>query len=268
MKHNIPTLVDAPDELSQAGVLGVLAGARYKPVVVKGGWEAVVASGKTVPNLVIFVLSGTIRNMEAVAKKIEAMAKLSKVIILSDCCEANLVRRALCAGGSAFLPRSIAGDTLIQTLNLAVDGEVVFPSQILGEVFTCSELSAEPKRTESLETITPSERPGRLSLREIDILKRLVQGDSNKQISRQLDISETTVKVHVKAILRKIRVRNRTQAAIWGLDNLGGMLGTNTHAAPAPSALHVPQASLASNGYPTAPVDNQRGRDDRGVARQ
>jgi two-component system nitrate/nitrite response regulator NarL len=170
--------------------------------------------------------------------------------------------------GFGLLPRSIAGDTLIQTLNLAVDGEVVFPSQILGEVFTCSELSAEPKRTESLETITPSERPGRLSLREIDILKRLVQGDSNKQISRQLDISETTVKVHVKAILRKIRVRNRTQAAIWGLDNLGGMLGTNTHAAPAPSALHVPQTSLASNGYPTAPVDNQRGRDDRGVARQ
>jgi two-component system nitrate/nitrite response regulator NarL len=265
MKHNIPTLVDAPDELSRAGVLGVLAGARYKPVVVKGGWEAVVASGKAIPEVVILVLSGTIDNIDAVAKKIEAMAKRSRVIILADCCEANLVRRALCAGGTAFLPRSIAGDTLIQTLNLALDGEVVFPAQIRGEVFTCSELSSPPKHNDNTETMTPSERPGRLSLREIDILKRLVQGDSNKQISRQLDISETTVKVHVKAILRKIRVRNRTQAAIWGLDNLGGMLISNTEVAPAPS--NLPPMSHGSNGYPPTPPDNQR-NNDRGFARQ
>jgi two-component system nitrate/nitrite response regulator NarL len=264
MKHHIPTLIEAPDELSRAGVLGVLAGARYKPVVVKGGWEAVVASGKTVPGLVILVLSGTINNIDAVSRKIEAMAKQSKVIILSDCCEAHLVRRALCAGGSAFLQRSIAGDTLIQTLNLAMDGEVVFPSQILGEVFTCSELGSEPKRNDNIETMTPSERPGRLSLREIDILKRLVHGDSNKQISRQLDISETTVKVHVKAILRKIRVRNRTQAAIWGLDHLGGMLVPNTVVVPAASSLPV---SHASNGYPPTPPDSQR-NNDRGFARQ
>src|SRR5690349_18128474 len=131
MKHNIPTLVDAPAELSRAGALGVLATARYKPGVIKGGWEAVVASGKAVPGLVILVLSGAIKDIVGVASKIEAMAKRSKVIVLADCCEAHLVIRALCAGGSAFLPRSVAGDTLIQTLNLAVDGEVVFPSQIL-----------------------------------------------------------------------------------------------------------------------------------------
>jgi two-component system nitrate/nitrite response regulator NarL len=213
---------------------------------------------------VILVLSGTINNVDVVAKKIEAMAKRSKVIVLADCCEANLVRRALCAGGSAFLPRSIAGDTLIQTLNLAVDGEVVFPSKILGEVFACRELSSEPKHNDNSEAATPSERPGRLSLREIDILKRLVQGDSNKQISRQLDISETTVKVHVKAILRKIRVRNRTQAAIWGLDHLGGMLVPKTEVVSAPSSVPMPHAS---NGYPPASADNQR-NNDRSLARQ
>jgi two-component system nitrate/nitrite response regulator NarL len=264
MKHNIPTLIEAPDELSRAGVLGVLAGARYKPVVIKGGWEAVAASGKAIPGLVIFVLSGTIKNVDAIARKIESMAKRSKVIILADCCEANLVRRALCAGGSAFLPRSIAGDTLIQTLNLVMDGEVVFPSQIVGEVFTCSELSSEPKHNDNSQAATTSERPGRLSLREIDILKRLVQGDSNKQISRQLDISETTVKVHVKAILRKIRVRNRTQAAIWGLDHLGGMLVPQTEVVPAPSTVPM---SHASNGYPPTSAVNQR-NSDRGFVQQ
>ena len=56
-----------------------------------------------------------------------------------------------------------------------------------------------------------------LSEREIEILRCLILGYANKVISRRLDISEATVKVHVKAILRKLRVSNRTQAAIWAV---------------------------------------------------
>src|SRR6202022_267621 len=58
-----------------------------------------------------------------------------------------------------------------------------------------------------------------LSTREKSILRCLIQGDSNKCIARKIDIAEATVKVHIKAILRKIRVHNRTQAAIWGMNN-------------------------------------------------
>src|SRR4029077_4066036 len=58
-----------------------------------------------------------------------------------------------------------------------------------------------------------------LSTREKSILGCLISGDSNKCIARKMDIAEATVKVHVKAILRKIRVQNRTQAAIWGANN-------------------------------------------------
>src|SRR5258705_11591404 len=56
-----------------------------------------------------------------------------------------------------------------------------------------------------------------LSTRKKSILRCLIEGDSNKCIARKIDIAEATVKVHVKAILRKIRVQNRTQAAIWGM---------------------------------------------------
>src|SRR3546814_5032995 len=56
-----------------------------------------------------------------------------------------------------------------------------------------------------------------LSEREVEILRCLILGYANKVISRRLDISEATVKVHVKAILRKLRVSNRTQAAIWAV---------------------------------------------------
>ena len=58
-----------------------------------------------------------------------------------------------------------------------------------------------------------------LSEREEQILRDLVKGLSNKIIARKLDIAEATVKVHLKSILRKIRVANRTQAAIWALEN-------------------------------------------------
>jgi DNA-binding CsgD family transcriptional regulator len=58
-----------------------------------------------------------------------------------------------------------------------------------------------------------------LSPREQQILSHLAEGDSNKQIARAYNITESTVKVHLKAILRKIAVHNRTQAAIWAVAN-------------------------------------------------
>ena len=66
-----------------------------------------------------------------------------------------------------------------------------------------------------------------LSEREEQILKSVVKGHGNKMIARTLDIAEATVKVHMKSVLRKIRVANRTQAAIWALEN--GYAANNLH---------------------------------------
>ena len=63
-----------------------------------------------------------------------------------------------------------------------------------------------------------------LSRRELVILRTLTEGASNKIIARKLVITESTVKVHMKAILRKLRLQNRTQAAIWARTHLGALL--------------------------------------------
>jgi two-component system, NarL family, nitrate/nitrite response regulator NarL len=63
------------------------------------------------------------------------------------------------------------------------------------------------------------EQLSQLSSRETAILSSLVRGAANKVIANQLKITEATVKVHIKAILRKIRVKNRTQAAIWAMQH-------------------------------------------------
>ena len=60
----------------------------------------------------------------------------------------------------------------------------------------------------------------KFSNREAEILECLTRGEANKLIARKFDITEATVKVHIKAILRKIQVKNRTQAAIWAQANL------------------------------------------------
>ena len=65
----------------------------------------------------------------------------------------------------------------------------------------------------------PPQNHSRLSQREAHILDGLVQGHANKVIARSCNITEATVKVHMKSILRKIQVANRTQAAIWALEH-------------------------------------------------
>jgi DNA-binding NarL/FixJ family response regulator len=79
-----------------------------------------------------------------------------------------------------------------------------------------------------------------LSARERSILQCLIGGDSNKIIARKINIAEATVKVHVKAILRKIRVHNRTQAAIWAMSNAFSS-SAMSNSLPAPDTAQVRQ---------------------------
>ena len=119
------------------------------------------------------------------------------------------------AGADGYLIKTISSDVLTASLDLVMLGEVVFPSAALnlgGE----ADQPAEPVVNQDVNEVSPRG----LSVRETVILRCLMQGDSNKLIARRFDITEATVKVHVKAILRKIHAKNRTQAAIWAASNL------------------------------------------------
>ena len=101
-------------------------------------------------------------------------------------------------------------------------GETIFPPEFLSFILDAKAhdhaVMALPDENNELVTIEDTVGP-QLSPRENLILRCLIAGDSNKCIARKIDIAQGTVKVHVKAILRKIRVQNRTQAAIWGMNN-------------------------------------------------
>ena len=104
---------------------------------------------------------------------------------------------------------SISTDALSYSLQLVLLGEMVFPTQMA---------SFWTQRSSRPNVAAARDIAQKLSTRESQILHCLVAGSSNKAIARQLEITESTVKVHMKSLLRKINAANRTQAAIWGME--------------------------------------------------
>jgi DNA-binding CsgD family transcriptional regulator len=101
-----------------------------------------------------------------------------------------------------------------------------------------------------------------LSDRERSILHCLIQGASNKMIARRIGIAESTVKVHVKTILRKIRAHNRTQAAIWAMSNNvftstreAGLLSHSPVLLLDNSGTDVPRIAAVPGGAAISPAD-------------
>jgi two-component system, NarL family, nitrate/nitrite response regulator NarL len=125
------------------------------------------------------------------------------VIVLSSSENPSDVRRALNAGALGYIPKSANPQTLLSALRLVLSGNIYVPP-LLAQV------------TEATNTSTATLSPATLSQltdRQLDVLKELHAGQSNKEISARLNIAEKTVKAHVAAIFKTLNVVNRTQAA-------------------------------------------------------
>lgn len=151
-----------------------------------------------------------------------------KVIVLSECFKIDEVVTVMKAGASCYLEKSqINRAVLLMSLDLVLQGTLVLSGQFANEVTQDQIVGARPLLTSAdpglipESTITQSadmNEPGGLSDRQRVVLSHLMRGASNKHIANALGIAEATVKVHVKGLLRKIQVKNRTQAAMWGRD--------------------------------------------------
>jgi two-component system, NarL family, nitrate/nitrite response regulator NarL len=147
------------------------------------------------------------------------------VVVIGDACNRELVVTALAVGATTFIDENAHPSALIKELELVVLGEPVISVSIMQRLFgqgsmQTSDPTVAPIIVDQRQRPEPEDEAGpnpQLSGREAVILKALVQGAPNKVIAYRLCITEAIVKVHVKTILRKIRAKNRTQAAIWAL---------------------------------------------------
>jgi DNA-binding NarL/FixJ family response regulator len=148
----------------------------------------------------------------------------ARIAIVADHFRLSELLSAFRAGANGYFVDVMACDVFIKSIELVMMGETIFPPAFLSFVLDPKgdRLGQAAPRDENELAIlvgTDNTLAPQLSTREKLILRCLIEGDSNKCIARKIDIAEATVKVHVKAILRKIRVQNRTQAAIWGMNN-------------------------------------------------
>ena len=163
-----------------------------------------------------------------------------RIVLMMDQYRIEDVARAFTSGAvDGYLVKAISCAPLAGALRLIAMGEKVLPSEV-AESLTHS----IPQIMWSGQETGISGLP--LSNREVEILRCLLDGDPNKVISRRLGIADATVKVHIKAILRKLRVQNRTQAAIWaanrGLTLSSAKAPPELVAAPAQTEAPMPVA--------------------------
>ena len=131
-----------------------------------------------------------------------------RIVLMMDQYRIEDVAKAFTSGAvDGYLVKAISCAPLAGALRLIAMGEKVMPSEVAASL-THSIPQIMLSAGERLSGTPVSDR-------ETEILRCLLDGDPNKVISRRLGIAEATVKVHIKAILRKLRVQNRTQAAIW-----------------------------------------------------
>ena len=148
-------------------------------------------------------------------RALRAAVPNAKLVVMTSREDQEQFADCVAAGVDGYLLKQISSEILIEFFRLVALGERVFPSA----------LTARIPRGISDTGVKPSvlDPKAGLSPRELQVLKCLAQGSSNKGIARDLGISDTTVKVHVKNILKKIAATNRTQAAIMALNS--GIIG-------------------------------------------
>jgi two-component system nitrate/nitrite response regulator NarL len=178
--------------------------------------------------VIIEATQNTGRVLEVV-RQVRERSPETRIVALADQFDLGFVRAAHEAGVNGFCLTVSDPDVLIKSLELVMLGESVLPPVVLRLLME----TAPQKREQPLQDNTAEKLPNlktyKLSAREAEVLSYLTEGTPNKIIARKFDITEATVKVHVKAILRKIGAANRTQAALWASQRLPRQVGASVN---------------------------------------
>lgn len=129
------------------------------------------------------------------------------VIVLSATTDQKTVLAALGAGAAGFIPKSSSNEVMTNAIRLVQAGGKYLPSEILSGSGAAGNLRGTRHGRPSVDTLG-------LTARQMDVLRLIASGASNKVICRELGLAERTVKAHITAVLRALKVSSRTQAAI------------------------------------------------------
>jgi NarL family two-component system response regulator LiaR len=169
------------------------------------GVEAVEQTRQLLPDVVLMDLVMPEMDGIEATRKIRALSPRTQVIVLTSFAEDEKVFPSIKAGALGYLLKDVSPAELVKAIQAAHRGEAQLHPEIARKLM--DEFSTRAK-----EPI-----PGDLTERELEVLRLIARGQSNRQIAEELVISEKTVKTHVSNILSKLHLTDRTQAAIYAL---------------------------------------------------
>ena len=199
--------------LFRRGLVALLAGDRTLAVAgeASDAGEAVRQAAALQPDVILLDnhLPG-VTGIQALPGLKEA-APRARIILLTVSEDEQDLQAALRGGAHGYLLKTIEGDLLAQAVHRAMRGEPVISPELTGKLVSAFQTSA------ATPLPAPADRDplAQLSAREQQVLEQIALGASNKEIARTLQIAETTVKIHVQHILRKLDLTSRVQAAVF-----------------------------------------------------
>lgn len=223
--QTVTTVLICSNFLLRAGIGHILSGSRFAITEEAcGDLSNLPAFTDGIPALFIMCESRSTDEYAAAVEELKARHPSARVVVMADEMSAEAVVRLCRAGLDGFCPTSMDQHALVKALEIVILGETFIPASI---GLTLLDRARQGRHAPYAEGVafTPANGPAahlnKLSEREAQILRCLTQGASNKVIARELGVAEATVKVHIKAILRKVKASNRTQAAIWATGHFG-----------------------------------------------
>ena len=174
------------------------------------GLSGVKLVAQTRPDIVLLDLDMPVMNgREALAQILSAHPEQT-VVMLTVSEDSDDLTECMRLGARGFLLKNINADFLLDSIRKAVDGDNVLSPEMTARLVQSLISPAAPPKNNALSSLTP---------RELEILGYLAAGHSNKVIARRLDLAESTIKVHVQNILRKLELSSRVQAAVYAVQH-------------------------------------------------
>ena len=209
MTETIRVMIADDHPIVREGLEVVLASQLDMELVAQAtnGDEAVLLAQETQPDVIIMDLQMPVKDGMTAIREIGEANLNAQILVLTSFPDDDKVFAAIKAGATGFLLKDSPPEHLLDAIRTVHRGDSVLQPAI------ATKLIEEIKRPSALR---PSAEP--LTSRELDVLRCLARGSTNREIARELSISVRTVSNHVRSILDKLHLANRTQAALYAVE--------------------------------------------------
>ncbi|RIW31334.1 DNA-binding response regulator [Bacillus salacetis] len=199
MRDGLATILNLRPEIEVAGVAS-------------NGQDAFEKAGQLQPDIVLMDIRMPVANGVEGTRRITSAYPNIKVLMLTTFNDSELIFEALEEGASGYLLKDMPTDAIVQAIMTVQSGGMVLPKELTADIVR------EMRRNQPAEAINEvPDSVQELTEREREVLAKLGLGLNNKEIAKELFISEGTVKNHVSNLISKLELRDRTQAAIFAV---------------------------------------------------